>query len=56
MQCEKLLDRKIKVRKMKREYEKHARRLLRHTELDATLRAKIGLKLVTFTTITRERF
>ena len=37
------------------EYEKHARRLLRHTELDAILWANIGLKLVTFITITGER-
>ena len=34
--------------------EKHARRLLYHTELDAILWANIRLKLVTFTTITGE--
>jgi hypothetical protein len=34
------------------EYESHARRLLRNTELDALLWANIGLKTVTFTTIT----
>ena len=33
-------------------YESHSRRLLRHTDLEAILWANIGLKLVTFTTIT----
>jgi GxxExxY protein len=34
------------------EYESHARRLLRYTELDAILWANINLKMVTFSTIT----
>ena len=33
------------------DYESHARRLLRHTELDVILWANISLGLVTFTTI-----
>ena len=33
------------------EFESHARRLLRHTDLEAILWANIGLKMVTFTTI-----
>ena len=34
------------------DYESHALRLLRHTELEAILWANISLKLVTFATIT----